>query len=70
MPQSRPRDLRVLKTIAEALNGAANVSDALETTLQQVAALLRLRTAWIWLTDPRSGRFYGAAAQALPPFLR
>jgi two-component system, NarL family, sensor kinase len=68
--RSSSRDLRVLKTIAEALNGATNVSEALETTLRQVASLLGLQTGWIWLTDPRSGRFYGAAAHHLPPFLR
>jgi two-component system, NarL family, sensor kinase len=64
------RDLRVLKTIAEALNGASNVNEALEATLRHVATLLGLDAGWIWLTDPRSGRFYGAAAQRLPPFLR
>jgi two-component system NarL family sensor kinase len=64
------RDLRVLKTIAEALNGASDVNEALETTLRHVAALLGLDAGWIWLTDPRSGRVYGAAAQHLPPFLR
>jgi two-component system NarL family sensor kinase len=62
--------LRVLKAIAEALNGAANVDEALQTTLEQVAALLGLHTGWIWLADPRTGRFYSAVAQRLPPFLR
>ncbi|MGH9371908.1 MAG: GAF domain-containing protein [Vicinamibacterales bacterium] len=60
----------MLKTIAEALNGASNVNEALQATLEQVAALLGLDAGWIWLTDPQSGRFYGAAAQHLPPFLR
>jgi two-component system NarL family sensor kinase len=64
------RDLRVLKAIAEALNGAGNVGEALQTTLEQVAVLLGLETGWIWLTDPASGRFYSAVAQRLPPFLR
>ena len=67
---SSSRDLRVLKAIAEALNGAANVGEALQTTLEQVAALLGLDAGWIWLTDAQSGRFYGAVAQHLPPFLR
>jgi two-component system NarL family sensor kinase len=67
---SSSRDLRVLKTIAEALNGASDVNQALQTTLEQVAALLGLTTGWIWLTDPRTGRFYSAAAQRLPRFLR
>jgi two-component system NarL family sensor kinase len=59
-----------LRAIAEALNGAANVNEALQTTLAQVASLLGLQAGWIWLTDPASGRFYGAAAQHLPPFLQ
>ncbi len=32
--------------------------------------LLRLRTGWVWLIDPDTGRFYSAASQDLPPFLR
>lgn len=60
----------MLKTIAEALNGAANVSDALQTTLEQVAVLLELDAGWIWLVDPATGRFYSAVARQLPPFLR
>jgi two-component system NarL family sensor kinase len=32
--------------------------------------LLGLRTGWVWLIDPQTGRFYSAAAQNLPPFLR
>jgi two-component system, NarL family, sensor kinase len=65
-----PRDLRILKEIAEALNGATEVDQALTTTLQRVADLLGLHTGWIWLTDPHTGRYYSAAAQAMPPFLR
>jgi two-component system NarL family sensor kinase len=68
--RSSSRDLQVLKTIAEALNGAVNVGEALNATLEQVAALLGLSAGWIWLTDPASGRFYSAAARDLPPFLR
>ncbi|MGH9330434.1 MAG: GAF domain-containing protein [Vicinamibacterales bacterium] len=64
------RELRILKTIAEALNGAGDVDQALQTTLEQVAALLGLDAGWIWLTDPQTGRFYSAVAQRLPPFLR
>ena len=60
----------MLKTIAEALNGAHDVDEALQTTLEQVAALLGLHAGWIWLLDPRTGRFYSAVAQRLPPFLR
>src|SRR5262245_11944348 len=68
--RSTSRELRILKTIAEALNGAGNVDEALQTTLERVAALLGLDAGWIWLTDPQTGRFYSAVAQRLPPFLR
>jgi two-component system NarL family sensor kinase len=63
------RDLRILKEIAEALNGAADVDRALREALGLVVALLGLRTGWVWLIDPQTGRFYSAAAQDLPPFL-
>ena len=64
------RDLRILKEIAEALNGAVDVDQALRDVLARIADLLGLRTGWIWLIDPRTGQFYSATAQALPPFLR
>jgi two-component system NarL family sensor kinase len=65
-----PRDLRVLKEIAEALNGAADVDRALRESLARVVDLLGLRTGWVWLIDPETGRFYSATARDLPPFLR
>jgi two-component system NarL family sensor kinase len=34
-----------------------------------VVDLLGLRTGWVWLIDPQTGRFYSASAQNLPPFL-
>jgi two-component system NarL family sensor kinase len=46
------------------------VERALERTLAMVADLLGLRTGWVWLVDPESGRWYNAAAQHLPPYLR
>lgn len=64
------RDIRILKEIAEALNGAAGVDQALRDALARVADLLGVRTGWVWLIDARTGRFYSAAAQALPPFLQ
>jgi two-component system, NarL family, sensor kinase len=67
---SSSRELQILKTIAEALNGAGDVDQALRVTLEQVAALLGLETGWIWLVDAETGRYYGAVAQHLPPFLR
>jgi two-component system, NarL family, sensor kinase len=67
---SDARDLRILKEIAEALNGAPDVDEALQTTLERVATLLGLETGWIWLADAQTGQFYSAVAQRLPPFLR
>src|SRR5262249_21980978 len=69
-PQSSARELGILKTIAESLNGAGSVDQALETTLERVAALLGLHSGWIWLSDPHTGKFYSAVARGLPPFLR
>lgn len=63
------RDLRILKDIAEALNGAADVDRALRESLSLVVDLLGMRTGWVWLIDPHTGRFYSATAQNLPPFL-
>lgn len=63
------RDLRILKEIAEDLNGATDVDRALRASLARVADLLGLHTGWIWLIDPQTGRFYSATAKDLPPFL-
>jgi two-component system NarL family sensor kinase len=66
----RTRDLRILNRVAEALNSAPDVQQALEKTLALVAELLGLRTGWVWLLDPESGQFYNAAARNLPPYLQ
>ena len=60
----------MLASIAEALNSAPDVERALHRTLAMVTALLGLRTGWVWLIDPETGRWYNAAAQHLPPYLR
>ena len=62
--------MRILYAIADELNGASEVPRALERMLEILAGLLRLRTGWIWLVDPETGRFYNAAAYNLPPYLR
>src|SRR5881275_3085807 len=66
----RARDLRILNAIAEALNSAPDVQQALTRTLGLVAELLGLRTGWVWLLDPETRQFYLAAAQNLPPYLQ
>lgn len=70
MEDPRTRELRILNAIAEALNSAPDVQQALDRTLELVTDLLGLRTGWIWLVDPESGRFYSAAARDLPPYLQ
>jgi two-component system NarL family sensor kinase len=66
----RTRELRILNAIAEALNSAADVQQALARTLALVADLLGLRTGWVWLLDAETGQFYSATVQNLPPFLQ
>ncbi len=66
----RAKELRILYAIADELNGATDVTQALERMLSIIAGLLRLRTGWIWLIDPETKRFYNAASHNLPPYLR
>ena len=68
--RTRAHELRILNRIAEGLNSAPDVQQALEQTLALVAELLGLGTGWVWLIDPPSGRFYSAAARNLPPYLQ
>lgn len=66
----RTRELTILNAVAETLNSAPDVRQALERTLSLVADLLGLKTGWVWLIDPETNGFYSAAVQNLPPFLR
>lgn len=63
-------DLKILSSVAAALNSVADVTQALEQTLRLVADHLKLRTGWVWLLDPDTEEFYNAASQNLPPYLR
>ncbi|HEX2184012.1 MAG TPA: GAF domain-containing sensor histidine kinase, partial [Chloroflexota bacterium] len=67
---SQIRDLSILNAIAEALNSAPDVEQALTRTLGLVAELLGLQTGWVWLVNPDSRQFYSAAVRNLPPFLQ
>jgi two-component system, NarL family, sensor kinase len=64
------RELTILNAIAEALNSAPDVQQAIDRTLAAVADLLGLRTGWIWLIDRETGQFYNAASLNLPPYLQ
>jgi len=67
----RNRELTILNEIASALNEEVDLGAALTTALEQVAALLELRTGWVWLfRDDELQENYLAAAQNLPPALR
>jgi two-component system NarL family sensor kinase len=69
-PGRTARELRILFAVADALNSAADERQAVEQGLALAAELLGLRSGWVWLLDPESGRFYNAAALNLPPYLR
>ena len=66
----RARELSILNAVAEALNGAPDVEQALGRTLALTAELLGLHSGWVWLRDPDSGQYYSAAALNLPPYLQ
>lgn len=63
------RELSILNTIAQALNRAVDLTEALQMALRYVAELLDLETAWIYLVDEETGKTYPAASQSLPPAL-
>jgi len=67
--ERRNHELSVLNEIARQLNRSVELGEALGFTLSQVADLLGLRTAWIWLLDDSSPEPYLAAARNLPPAL-
>jgi two-component system NarL family sensor kinase len=67
--ERRNHELSVLNEIARELNRSVELDEALGFTLSQVAELLGLRTAWIWLLDDASPEPYLAAARDLPPAL-
>jgi two-component system NarL family sensor kinase len=67
--QRRNRELSILNAIAQALNREVDLSQALQTALAQVAALLDLQTGWIWLLREDTRESYLAASQSLPPAL-
>jgi two-component system, NarL family, sensor kinase len=63
------RDLGLFDTLAVAL-AAPGAERALDGALREIMRGLELAAGWIWLVDPGTGRFYLAAAHALPPYLR
>jgi two-component system NarL family sensor kinase len=68
--RSSRRELEIVGAIAEALNSAPTVQEALERTLALVTDLLGLQTGWVWLLDRETSHIYSAAARNLPPYLQ
>ncbi|MEW6636556.1 MAG: GAF domain-containing sensor histidine kinase [Actinomycetota bacterium] len=67
--ERRNRELSVLNEVARELNRSVSLGEALSFTLSRVAALLGLRTGWIWLLGEGSPEPYLAATRNLPPAL-
>jgi two-component system NarL family sensor kinase len=70
MVHSSRRELEIVGSVAETLNSAPTIQEALERTLELVTDLLELQTGWVWLIDPETGHMYNAAARNLPPYLQ
>lgn len=66
----RNRELTILNAIAETLNRSADLDQILSISLDRLAELFELHTAWIWLLRESTETPYLAAAQNLPPALR
>lgn len=67
--RQRNRELTILNEIAQALNRAMDLDEALHSTLDRMLDLFDLQTGWIWLLREESGVPYLAAARQLPPAL-
>jgi sigma-B regulation protein RsbU (phosphoserine phosphatase) len=64
--QRRVAELSTLNALAQTLNRAVDLRDALETALPHIVELMELKTGWIFLRD-ESGGFRLAARHDLPP---
>ena len=62
----RNQELSILNAIAEALNRAVDLREALDQSLRLVADLLGLHAGWVWLLDEDSGEPHVAAQLNLP----
>ena len=67
--RQRNRELAILNEIAQALNRAMELGEALHSTLDRMLDLFDLQTGWIWLLHEETGVPYLAAARQLPPAL-
>lgn len=63
------RDAAFFDEVASALN-YPRLDVALARVLAVIVGELGAAAGWIWLTEAKGGRFYLAAAERLPPYLR
>src|SRR5437773_9803038 len=70
MVRTARHELEIIGSVAEALNSAPSIEEALDRTLALVTDLLGLQTGWVWRVDPETGHIYSAAARNLPPYLQ
>lgn len=61
---------RTIAAVEVALAGGDDLHATLGAALKVLVAALGLQTGWIWLHDRAADRYYSAAAQHLPPYLR
>jgi sigma-B regulation protein RsbU (phosphoserine phosphatase) len=64
--QQRIAELTTLNELAQTLNRALDLREALDTALAQIVELMGLRTGWLFLRDETNG-FRLAARHELPP---
>src|SRR5436190_8752647 len=65
----RNQELSILNQIAEALNRAVDLHEALDAALRLVADLLGLHSGWVWLLDETTHEATVAATLNLPASL-
>jgi len=53
VPRSSRHELEIIGSVAEALNSAPSIEEALDRTLALVTDLLGLQTGWVWLVTCR-----------------
>lgn len=66
---SEPEEVALLKAIAESLNEANDVTQAMAAILPRLSQVLGLKTAWAFRFDPTRATFVEVGASGLPPAL-
>lgn len=66
---SEPEEAALIKDIAESLNEATDISEAMSAILPRLSHVLGLKTAWAFRYDPQRATFVEVGASGLPPAL-